>query len=708
MLNQLSAEQYQAVSAVAPSILLMAGAGTGKTRSLVARVIYLITQRQVKPEQILLLAFTQKAALEMQQRLQALAPNVAGIEQVSVRTFHSLGLWISQQGVATKLCLSPLSEEVQFKRFVHRELLWQCRQSPARLSQYYLWATLIAQRSVAYTAQSSSNSSASSAFWRTLNDDYVRHQAELIVANLLYIYNIHYRYRGIDPHPWRVKKYQTYLCSFYLPEECLLIEVVPPASTQAERKQQSLRLAGLQAHYSSQNLIKLKVLYAAKNEYESYKIFEQFIQTLSPSAASQQKAIGSATNPCRLGRSSGLIEHILEELRQGLLIYLSVYPRLSLKRLVGHALAPAAVLMLYMARAYKRALRQQQQTDFNSMIEAAIRAIQCRRFIVPWDHVLIDEFQDISRTRANLIRAMRQQHPALQLFCVGDDWQTIYRFSGSEVRYSTDFEQYFGTCRRFALSQTYRFETAMCQLSSDFVLQNPAQNRKYLRMSPALDIQIPRLRPITLVSESQTVAQILHCITQDIKAYQAPLATQNTQRSFTRKYISHPTSAVYSKAHKQPSYTVFILSRFQHFLPSAKAIEGWQAQYPVLKISAHTVHAVKGNEADYVIVLQMNQGIYGFPSEKQSSGLIESLLPAPEDFLYAEERRLFYVALTRARRQCFLHYHSEHPSRFIQELRQSKAIQKKLPTEVGYHSTINTMIYGAINWLARVLRSIAS
>ena len=111
-------------------------------------------------------------------------------------------------------------------------------------------------------------------------------------------------------------------------------------------------------------------------------------------------------------------------------------------------------------------------------------------------------------------------------------------------------------------------------------------------------------------------------------------------------------NAIHTKACKPT--TVYFLARFWFQLPSKTDIQTMYAKYPLLKIQSQTFHASKGKEADYVIIIGLQKGKHGFPSEKATPAILEALLPVKEAFTYAEERRLFYVALTRAKHRAYI------------------------------------------------------
>ena len=92
--------------------------------------------------------------------------------------------------------------------------------------------------------------------------------------------------------------------------------------------------------------------------------------------------------------------------------------------------------------------------------------------------ILIDEFQDISTSRATLVKALVEKSKRCSLFCVGDDWQSIYRFTGSDLRFTNNFSNEFGTSKTTALDKTFRFNQEISDLATSFVTQNPNQQDK--------------------------------------------------------------------------------------------------------------------------------------------------------------------------------------------------------------------------------------
>jgi len=131
--------------------------------------------------------------------------------------------------------------------------------------------------------------------------------------------------------------------------------------------------------------------------------------------------------------------------------------------------------------AYQHHLLSKNEIDFSDMINKATEYVAAGRYNRKLSYIIIDEFQDISIGRYKLIAALKRQNPACKLFCVGDDWQSIYRFSGSDLALFKDYEQYFGYTVKSRIETTYRFHPPLIGFSSRFILKNPNQTKKTLQ-----------------------------------------------------------------------------------------------------------------------------------------------------------------------------------------------------------------------------------
>ncbi len=292
-------------------------------------------------------------------------------------------------------------------------------------------------------------------------------------------------------------------------------------------------------------------------------------------------------------------------------------------------------LMAPLLKVWKAKLKEEGAIDFSGLIHQAIYLLEKGRFISPWKHILVDEFQDISPLRAKLLQALRNQNKQSALFAVGDDWQAIYRFSGAELNLTTAFETHFGQGALCVLDTTYRFNSRIGDIANSFILQNPAQMDK-----PLNSLSKGNKKSVTLLAEEH-----LEGLLDKMSGY----VTEQEK--------------------------VLILARYHHLKPTLlnKAATRW----PKLNIDFMTIHGSKGQEAEYVIVYGLNSGKDGFPAAARESIIEQVLLPQPELFTDAEERRLLYVALTRAKHQVWLMYQPDNPSVFVEELQQLGANKQR-------------------------------
>ncbi|EOZ7624199.1 DNA helicase IV [Enterobacter mori] len=284
-------------------------------------------------------------------------------------------------------------------------------------------------------------------------------------------------------------------------------------------------------------------------------------------------------------------------------------------------------LMAPMLKAWKTALKEENAVDFSGLIHQAIIILEKGRFVSPWKHILVDEFQDISPQRAALLSALRAQNKHTSLFAVGDDWQAIYRFSGAQLSLTTAFHHYFGEGDRSDLDTTYRFNARIGEIANRFVQQNPHQLTK-----PLNSLMPGDKKAVTLLAEDQ-----LEPLLDKLSGY------------------------------VKPDERILVLARYHHLKPAA--LEKAATRWPKLQLEFMTIHASKGQQADYVIVVGLKEGSDGFPAPARESVMEEALLPVPEDFPDAEERRLLYVAITRARHRVWLLFNKEEPSVFVDILK---------------------------------------
>lgn len=280
-------------------------------------------------------------------------------------------------------------------------------------------------------------------------------------------------------------------------------------------------------------------------------------------------------------------------------------------------------------QAWQQMLKEQQQVDFNIMISRAVDYVKKGKFRVPWKYIMVDEYQDVSPARLALIEALctqvepNDEEDGCALFAVGDDWQSIYQFAGSDVSLTTGFSERFQHATIHYLDTTYRFNNQLGAVANRFVQQNPQQLQKSLNSHKQ-----QKSKAVTLAPAGQ-VEKILDQLDRNAK--------QTTQ--------------------------VMLLARNHYHRP--ELLDDWQKRFLQLSIEFMTCHASKGREADFVIILNVDEG--QFPARVKALHLDGALTQSQESYPFAEERRLFYVALTRAKKKVWVTFNGSGSS-FVKEL----------------------------------------
>ena len=332
--------------------------------------------------------------------------------------------------------------------------------------------------------------------------------------------------------------------------------------------------------------------------------------------------------------------------------------------------------------AYTSSLQERGEIDFTDAINEATNYCAAQRW-KRYDYILVDEFQDISVDRYNFLKFIRSQNPLTKLFCVGDDWQSIYRFAGSNMRLFYKFEEYFGFTEKCKIEKTYRFFNPLLDLSSDFIQRNPEQMKKEVK-SNAPDMP----KPAPPITEMPTEAVDIFgkqtpFHTSDVPKVQEWLSKYSSLFDFVDCGESSDNSSMLSNVAKiveniPARQSIIILGRYNYDVRSlgynldTHDFDRNQVRIELniagRKIRFMSVHSAKGLEADNIILINCNEGIYGFPSLVEDDPILSYVLSDEDKFEYAEERRLFYVALTRARKHLYVLYNGDKPSPFVREL----------------------------------------
>jgi DNA helicase-4 len=274
------------------------------------------------------------------------------------------------------------------------------------------------------------------------------------------------------------------------------------------------------------------------------------------------------------------------------------------------------------------------------MIRLAVQALKGGPGLKDIKYVLIDEFQDISIGRAEFIKALLHASGDAKLMAVGDDWQSIYRFSGSDISVMTSFGEHFGRHEVRHLPETFRFDQMVESVASRFVLKNEAQIKKKVVAKSGRN-----LKSVILWHPNKESGSLLESISQNIPV-------SNSEKS-----------------------SVLILARY-NFYRDQLGIAELKAQRPDLELKFSTVHSAKGAEADYAVLVGVKSGRYSFPSEIADDPLFDLILSATEHFEHAEERRLLYVALTRTKNTVYVVGDPSAESTFFRELTEDPDVDR--------------------------------
>ncbi len=663
--NPLTSEQRLSVVTDEDATLVLAGAGSGKTSVIVAKTAYLIHRRIRQPDEILLMAFGKDAAAEMASRIEERTG-----ETVDATTFHALGLEIIRAAENGAPALAPhASDDVQFRALLKDILKTEIAAQPnlnALLLKWFSEFYLPYKSEWDFKTKSEYFQYVQSHELRTLNGDVVKSLEEWEIANWLYLNGIAYEYEPDYEHDLPENDRGAYTPDFRLTESGVYIEHFGVRKSRGGDGKTRLSTAPYVERASYLEGMEWK-----RNVHKKHgtTLIETFSYERVEGCLTEalDEKLKPYVTPDPLPPEDILVQLLelgqVDAFTQTLGIFLRHFKSsgITVEQCRERAeksddkVRGRAFLRIFEAvfAAYEK--RLEGRIDFEDMIVRATGHVKSGRYRSLYRHLLVDEFQDISAGRARLLLALKEQHDDARIFAVGDDWQSIYRFTGSDIHLMRDFGREFGGVYADSndvhctvdLGRTFRSVDKIALAARSFVLRNPSQITKMV--VPAGTATAPAIR--VMYNGSGNRDGMLGPALNDIQAAAAGKTS------------------------------VLLLGRYSFVKPDdlAKLSSG----YPGLSIRFMTVHGSKGLEADHVVILRADSGRMGFPSEIVDDPLLDLVLPEPEEFEHAEERRLFYVALTRARKSVTILASREKPSVFVSELLEDPQYGVARPGKAG-------------------------
>jgi len=681
--KSLDSQQRRAVVMDETNCLVLAGAGSGKTLTISAKAKYLIDVKGVSPKDILLISYTKKAAEEMSERIKKIGIDIKSL------TFHKLGLDIITNHLKKRPEICEKSKLI-IKEYFEKNVIFDKSQMEDLISYfaYYLnvpkdleefdnlgdaydyqknidFQTIrgkISQNQILKEKIAQRKS-----VKETIKGETVKSIEEVIIANFLFLNGIEYEYESKYPYESSDTYKKHYRPDFYLPAYKIYIEhfginkegKTPWLSSIEEEKyiegiewkrkthqEHNTTLIETYSYYNSDGILleKLKELLTEHNvsfkEADKEKIYMSLYQKASDKYLKEFMAL--VTTFINLFKSNQFCEETFD-------VFLK-----DANAIKNPYIKERTVLFIRIVKKvysyYRDILNEQGEIDFNDMINLATGIIKEDEYKISYRYIIIDEYQDISISRYKLIKAIKDKTSA-KIMCVGDDWQSIYRFAGSDIKLFTDFNSYFGYYELMKIEKTYRNSQELINITGNFIMQNKQQIAKELKSEKNVGSPI---KPINYsFNKVDAFKKALDEILGSSKNNDTILALG--RNNFDIEFLNESKDFVIKK--------------------NSEDIQVIYKNNTEAKIRFLTVHRSKGLEADNVILINNENELLGFPNKISDDPLLSYVLTDQDHYAYAEERRLFYVALTRTRNNAYLLIPERNPSVFFKEIMKYSAME---------------------------------
>jgi DNA helicase IV len=658
----LTEEQRIAAIVHEPRNLLIAAAGSGKTSTLVAKIGYLLKRGLATPDEILCLAYNKAAAAELQERLDQRLEFTAK-QRVRSLTFHAFGRSIITRATGKKPSIFGRDDDADERGLsgAFAKLLLDLKTSQPDFHAAYLRFLSLHMPYVkpleafsdlkGYIEYGETTEDRERHRLKALDGTSLRSQEEVKIANWLFSHGINYQYE----RPYKVNtataKRKQYLPDFYYPEIDTYHEhfalnargVPPPFIPRAAYMDTVDWKRTLHAEADNSFFETTSAMFSKGS------IFRELEAALRAKGLDPQPLSAEALDR-RIGLSiktsfDKLLATFVQQVKSNR-IELAELRRAVRSERERDFLA----LVDQVLRHYEAHLRSVGQIDFDDMLLQAADHLEAghrSRYRV----VLVDEFQDTAISRMRLVEAVLAQHEDPVLFAVGDDWQSIYRFAGAKFEVMRDLERHEDTATNY-LERTFRCAQGISEVASGFVMRNKAQ---FAKTVTSVNPRVEATCEVRYATKNTVQADLEALLRMELAAL---------ERDGVRDSASTPA--------------LFVLGRFNTDCPACLVLEEAQGKKKrtlrrrlegcELHVGFKTIHGSKGLEAEVVIINDVHGGGNRFPMPNMDDPLLRLVLPEDTSYPFAEERRLLYVALTRAKRQVVIVADAEEASPFVAEL----------------------------------------
>jgi DNA helicase-4 len=651
----LDKQQRRSIVSEEENCLVVSSAGSGKTSSIVGKVKYLTEIKKINPQNILLISYTNKAAAELTERM--------GIAGLRGYTFHKLALDIIGQTTGQKPSIYENTDALFVK--IYHELL-NDKKFKKSVIEYFIdyqtpekeWEKRKNERRQQLSEQKEVRLKATfpDMDGKTV---YVRSEQEQKICFALSSLSVKFRYEEPYEHPLVDEMHsqykpdfsiyfeqggetkRIYLEHFGVDEHGLVpIWFAKDRGITYEEANQKYN-DGITWKKAAHEKFGTKLLTTSSADFHYSDIREKLKTLLEKADVSiQEKTDAELYNmvlPPNSKHEKAFIRLVVTFVTLIKSSCKSVDEVLRQTKNAGDERSTFIIKNIFQP-VYKRYIEELANINQIDFTDAILQATDICRSSHPvkYDYIIVDEFQDISVDRYNFLKVLREGNPPARLYCVGDDWQSIYRFSGSDMALFNQFSDYFGQTEINKIETTYRFGEPLVSLSSQFIQRNEAQIKKNIHpFNPQVKTEL-QFCDYERRDYCNVIGQLVASIPLDKSVFLLG------RYSFDDYYLSFMYKSV-----KEGNRFFYIIGD--------------------RKIEFLTVHKSKGLEADYVIILQCNKDTYGFPSLVSDDPVLNYVLTTSDQYPYGEERRLFYVAITRAKVKTYILYDRRFPSVFVDE-----------------------------------------